>query len=192
VKASKAHAKHSDKDTARAQAFIYTVGGCLINPGWGGWAAIIYEGPRAREISGFERETTNNRMGLMATKEALIMPDEPSSVRLFSDSAYLVDGFEKGWVHSWERNGWKNAHKRPVKNRDLWSDLLELSRFHKVKFVKVARHAGYPREREVPHPRTARNRAGCVKKGSSVTVSLRVFRLLYRLFGPGYYYGDRA
>lgn len=106
MKASKVHAKRSSTDTAMAHADIYTDGGCLVNLGRGAWAVIIYEGPRAREISGFERETTNNRMELMAAKEALLMLDEPSSVRLFSDSAYLVDGFEKGWVHSWKRKGW--------------------------------------------------------------------------------------
>jgi ribonuclease HI len=123
---------------------VFTDGGCWGNPGPGGWAAVVYEGPKPKEISGSERETTNNRMELKAAIEGLKALKAPSRVRLFSDSAYLVNAFEKGWVSKWEHNGWRNAKKKPVENQDLWRELVKVSRLHDVEWVKVAGHAGIP------------------------------------------------
>jgi ribonuclease HI len=123
---------------------MYTDGGCRINPGPGGWAAVIYEGPKPEEIYGYEKSTTNQRMELRAAVEGLRYLKEPSRVRLYSDSAYLLNGMNEGWLINWERNGWKTAKKRPVKNADLWRELLEHSRFHDVEWIKVKGHAGNP------------------------------------------------
>lgn len=123
---------------------IYTDGGCRGNPGPGGWAAIIYEGPKPKEISGAEKNTTNQRMELRAAIEGLRCLKEPSRVRLYSDSVYLLNALNEGWLVKWESNGWKTAKKTPVKNADLWRELLGLSRFHKVEWVKVKGHAGNP------------------------------------------------
>jgi ribonuclease HI len=123
---------------------IYTDGGCRGNPGPGGWAALIYEGPRAEEIYGAEKNTTNQRMELRAAIEGLRYLKEPSRVRLYSDSTYLLNAMNKGWLVKWERNGWKTADKKPVKNADLWRELLELSRIHAVRWVKVKGHVGNP------------------------------------------------
>lgn len=123
---------------------IYTDGGCRGNPGPGGWAALIYEGPKPEKISGAEKNTTNQRMELRAAIEGLRYLKEPARVRLYSDSAYLLNAMNKGWLIRWEQNGWKKADKKPVKNTDLWRELLGLSRFHEVKWVKVKGHAGNP------------------------------------------------
>jgi ribonuclease HI len=115
------------------------------NPGKGGWAAVIYdEGPTPQQLSGSEQKTTNNRMELQAAIEALRALESPSKVRLFSDSAYLVNAFKEGWIFNWERNGWRKSNRKPVENQDLWQELLKLSRRHDVQFVKVPGHAGNP------------------------------------------------
>jgi ribonuclease HI len=121
---------------------VYTDGGCQGNPGVGAWAALIYEGPKPREIWGVERQTTNNQMELRAAIEALRALEEPSKVRLFSDSAYLINCMNEGWYLNWERNGWKNSKKKPVENANLWRELLELARYHEVKWIKIDGHAG--------------------------------------------------
>jgi ribonuclease HI len=123
---------------------IYTDGGCRGNPGPGGWAAIIYGGPKPKEISGAEKNTTNQRMELRAAIEGLRYLKEPSRVTLSSDSAYLLNAMNEGWLVNWERNGWKTTKKKPVKNADLWRQLLELARIHEVKWMKVKGHAGNP------------------------------------------------
>lgn len=123
---------------------IYTDGGCRGNPGPGGWAAVIYKGPKPEEIYGDEKHSTNQQMELRAAIQALRHLKEPSSVRLHSDSAYLTKAMSKGWLINWKRNGWKKADKKPVKNADLWRELLELSRLHEVEWVKVKGHAGNP------------------------------------------------
>jgi ribonuclease HI len=122
---------------------IYTDGGCRGNPGPGGWAAIVYEGPRPREVFGAEKDTTNQRMELKAATEGLRHLKEPSLVRLYSDSAYLVNAMNQGWLTNWEKSGWTKADKKPVKNADLWQELLRLSRYHDVEWVKVKGHAGH-------------------------------------------------
>lgn len=123
------------------QVTIYTDGACSGNPGPGGWGAVlIYEGNQ-REISGGAVHTTNNRMELSAALEALRALKEPCHVLLHSDSAYLVNAFEKHWLQAWERNGWKTASKNPVENQDLWQDLLVQTKQHVVEFVKVKGHS---------------------------------------------------
>lgn len=122
---------------------IYTDGGCLGNPGPGGWAAVIYRGSKPTEISGFEDATTNQRMELKAAIEALrSLGKQPRKVRLFSDSAYLINGMNQQWHLKWEKNGWKNAKKKPVENPDLWKELVRLSGQHTVEWKKVKGHAG--------------------------------------------------
>jgi ribonuclease HI len=125
-------------------AEIYTDGGCRGNPGLGGWAALVYKGSKPEEIYGAEKNTTDQRMELRAAVEGLQYLKEPSRVRLYSDSAYLLNAMNKGWLTRWERNGWKTANKKPVKNADLWRDLLALTRCHSVEWVKVKGHAGNP------------------------------------------------
>ncbi|MDP8951273.1 MAG: ribonuclease HI [Actinomycetota bacterium] len=115
-------------------------------PGAWAWAAMIYDGPKPKEVSGAERETTSNRMELRTAIEGVKRLEAPSSVRPFGDSAYLVNGFEEGWVRKWERYGWRTSAKKPVRNADLWRELVSLSRRHAVDFVKVAGHAGTGRK----------------------------------------------
>ncbi len=123
---------------------IYTDGACSKNPGDGGWAAVLMYGNANKEISGFEPDTTNNRMELRACIEALKALKEPCEVELYSDSAYLCNAFLRGWAYSWELNGWKTADKKEVKNTDLWQDILTLLKTHSVKFIKVKGHADNP------------------------------------------------
>jgi len=122
---------------------IYTDGACSGNPGPGGWAALLRYGTRTKEMSGFVAGTTNNRMELMGVIEALSALKEPCRVTVCSDSTYLVNAFEKGWIENWKLNGWKTAAKQPVENQDLWTILLMSIKKHghEVKFVKVAGHA---------------------------------------------------
>ena len=120
---------------------IYTDGACSGNPGDGGWAAILFYRNFRREVSGAERDTTNNRMELMAVIKGLGMLKEPCEVTVYSDSQYCVDAFLQGWVYGWQRNGWRTASRDEVKNVDLWKELLSAMRPHKVTFVKVKGHA---------------------------------------------------
>lgn len=120
---------------------IYTDGACSGNPGPGGWAAVLMYRGRIKEISGGERMTTNNRMELTAAIEGLRRLKEPCRVRLYTDSAYLVNCFKQRWYEKWEKNGWINSRKEPVENRDLWQELLRLVRLHDVQFLKVKGHA---------------------------------------------------
>ena len=119
---------------------IYTDGACRGNPGRGGWGAILVYGKFEKELSGGERETTNNRMELSAAIAGLSALKEPCRVTLYSDSKYLVSAYEEGWVYSWERENWKGGK---VKNPDLWKKMLELTAYHTVTFVWVKGHAGH-------------------------------------------------
>ena len=123
---------------------IYTDGACRGNPGVGGWGAILVYNGREKELSGGERETTNNRMELTAVITALSSLKEPCEVTLTSDSKYVTDGITKGWAASWRSKGWKKADKAPALNPDLWDKLLTLVELHKVTFVWVRGHAGHP------------------------------------------------
>ena len=120
---------------------IYTDGACSGNPGVGGWAAILLYNGHEKEISGYNKDTTNNRMELFAIIQGLHALKEPCEVELYSDSAYAVDAVNKGWLDAWQRSDWKTADKKEVKNRDLWRDLLLKTARHKVTFVKVKGHS---------------------------------------------------
>ena len=123
---------------------IYTDGACKCNPGPGGWGAVIVYNGIEKELSGGEAQTTNNRMELMAAISALEALKEPCDVTLTSDSKYMVDSIEKGWVYSWKAKGWKKADKSPALNPDLWERLLVQLARHEVKLVWVKGHAGHP------------------------------------------------
>ena len=121
---------------------IYTDGACTGNPGKGGFGAIlVYNGNEKRISKGF-RLTTNNRMELLGAIEALRLLKEKCEVTLTSDSKYLTDAINKGWLNSWQKNGWKKADKKPVLNIDLWQELLRLMNEHDVSFEWVKGHAG--------------------------------------------------
>ncbi len=122
---------------------IYTDGACRGNPGKGGWGAVLVYKGSEKELSGGERETTNNRMELTAAIESLKLLKEPCEVTLYSDSKYLIDSITKGWVYSWKSKGWKKADKSPALNVDLWEMLLKLLDVHKVTFVWVKGHDGH-------------------------------------------------
>lgn len=120
---------------------IYTDGACSGNPGPGGWGAVLMYGEHRKEISGGDAHTTNNRMELTGPIEALELLKQPCKVRLYSDSAYLVNAFNQRWIANWQRNGWQTSQKKPVENKELWQRLLELCRTHEVEFIKVKGHA---------------------------------------------------
>ena len=121
---------------------IYTDGACSGNPGPGGWGAVLLYNGHRKEISGYGGQTTNQRMEIKAAVEALKALKEYCRVRLYSDSAYVVNAFRKDWFSAWERNGWLNSRKEPVMNQDLWRELLDQSRRHRVTWVKVKGHSG--------------------------------------------------
>ena len=123
---------------------VYTDGACRGNPGKGGWGAILEYNGKRREMSGGERETTNNRMELTAVIEALSALKEPCEVNLYSDSKYVIDGLSKGWAQGWKKNGWKKSDKSPALNPELWDKLLELSEKHKLKYFWIKGHDGHP------------------------------------------------
>jgi len=131
---------------------IYTDGGCIGNPGDGGWAASLTYGTHTKSISGRFRDTTNNRMELRAAIEALKTLTRPCQVELYTDSVYLRNGITK-WVENWQKNGWKTANKKPVKNQDLWQSLLEAVERHEsaggVEWFWTKGHAGDEGNEEV-------------------------------------------
>ena len=122
---------------------LYTDGACRGNPGRGGWGAILVYGSREKEMSGGEPMTTNNRMELMAAIAGLEALREPCEVTLTSDSKYLTDAINKGWLISWKKNGWKKADKSPVLNVELWERIDRLISYHTVTFVWVHGHRGH-------------------------------------------------
>ncbi len=119
---------------------IYTDGACLGNPGKGGWAAIIIEPTGEREIVGYEKSTTNNRMELKAVIEALKEIEVNSQISLFSDSKYVIDGITK-WIKNWKINDWKTTDKKEIKNLDLWMDLDKLTSKFKITWNWVKAHS---------------------------------------------------
>ena len=123
---------------------IYTDGACRGNPGKGGWGAILVYGGVEKELSGGERETTNNRMELTAVISALSALRERCEVTLTSDSKYVIDAVTKGWAVLWKQKGWRKADKSPALNVDLWEQLLALLDQHEVTFVWVRGHNGHP------------------------------------------------
>ena len=123
---------------------IFTDGACSGNPGPGGWGAILKYGGKVKELSGGEKNTTNNRMELTAAIKGLSALKEPCSVTLTTDSKYVADGITLGWAESWRKNGWRKADKKPALNPDLWEELLNLCEKHEVKIVWVKGHDGHP------------------------------------------------
>lgn len=121
---------------------IYTDGGCTNNPGPGGYGVVIKNGKETQELSGGYRLTTNNRMELTACIVGLSTLEEPSSILLYSDSKYVVDGISKGWAKRWQSNGWMRNKTEPAVNPDLWEQLLALCDEHEVNFRWVKGHAG--------------------------------------------------
>jgi ribonuclease HI len=119
---------------------IYTDGACSGNPGPGGWGAVLIYNKRQKEISGFAENTTNQQMEIAAALEALRQLKEPCEVDIYSDSAYLVNAFIHGWINRWQKNGWRNAEKKPVANREFWEKLLDAAAPHSLHWHKVAAH----------------------------------------------------
>ena len=122
---------------------IFTDGACSGNPGPGGWGAVLRFAGKEKELSGGEKNTTNNRMELTAVIKALEALKEPCEVRLVTDSKYVADGLTKGWARSWQKNGWRKADKKPALNSDLWERLLALTDIHGVTVEWVKGHAGH-------------------------------------------------
>ena len=122
---------------------IFTDGACSGNPGPGGWGAILRYGGKEKELSGGEKETTNNRMELTAAIMALRALKEPCKVVLTTDSKYLSDGIGLGWAEGWKKNGWRKADKKPALNVDLWEEILELFKKHDVTINWVKGHNGH-------------------------------------------------
>lgn len=120
---------------------IYTDGACSGNPGPGGWGAILFYKGRAKELSGFEQDTTNNRMELKAVIEAVGALKAPCNLSIHTDSAYVCNAFKQGWLDNWSSNGWKTASKKPVENQDLWRALLAALKEHDYTFIKVKGHS---------------------------------------------------
>lgn len=122
---------------------IATDGACKGNPGRGGWGVLLRAGTTEKELSGGEAHTTNNRMELMAAIQGLKALNKPCRVKLSTDSRYVMDGLTK-WIKGWQRNGWRTADKKPVKNSDLWIELLEAAKPHRIEWLWVKGHAGHP------------------------------------------------
>lgn len=122
---------------------IYTDGACSGNPGPGGWGAVLVYNGIEKQLSGGEKNTTNNRMELTAVIEALKALKEPCNVALTTDSKYVCDAINKEWVFGWQNNNWRKADKKPALNVDLWEQLLELLKIHNVEFVWVKGHNGH-------------------------------------------------
>ena len=120
---------------------IYTDGACSGNPGPGGWGAILMYNEHKKEISGANKETTNNIMELTAVVEALKLLKHECNVKIYSDSAYVVNAFKNGWISNWMKNGWRTSSKEPVKNKELWMTLYEFTRIHNIEFIKVKGHS---------------------------------------------------
>ncbi len=123
------------------EVIIYTDGACSGNPGKGGWGAILMYGDIKKEISGAEAMTTNNQMELTAPIKALSLLKRPCKVKVYSDSAYLVNAFKEGWIYNWQKNGWKTANKQNVKNRELWEKIYNFTKIHEIEWIKVKGHA---------------------------------------------------
>ncbi len=131
----------NEKVEIKDSVVIYTDGACSGNPGAGGWGAVLIYGHNKKEISGFEEDTTNNRMELTAVIRALSLLKQKCNVELFSDSAYVVNAIKNNWLDNWKVNGWVGADKKPVKNIELWKELDSLLQTHNVNFNKVKGHS---------------------------------------------------
>ncbi|MDD4699928.1 MAG: ribonuclease HI [Oscillospiraceae bacterium] len=130
---------------------IFTDGSCSGNPGPGGWGAVMRFGNTEKELSGGEPETTNNRMELTACIKSLESLKEPCDVRLTTDSQYIVNGINKGWAKSWQKNGWRKSDKKPALNSDLWEALLNVIEKHNVEICWIKGHAGHDENERCDH-----------------------------------------
>ena len=119
---------------------IYTDGSCLGNPGNGGWAAIIIDNNKKIQIKGSKKDTTNNQMELLAPIKALKKIPKGSNVQIFTDSKYVKSGITE-WIHNWKKNGWKTSSKQPVKNKDLWTELDQMTNEFQIKWSWVKGHS---------------------------------------------------
>jgi ribonuclease HI len=128
---------------SKAEVVIYTDGSCLGNPGPGGYAAILRWDKEMKELSGCEAFTTNNRMEMMAVITALSYLADPSKVTIYTDSLYLKKGLEE-WLPKWQKNNWRTSENKPVKNKDLWQELVKLCNKHKVSWQWIRGHGDDP------------------------------------------------
>ena len=128
----------------KKEVTIYTDGACSGNPGPGGWGAILIYREQRKELSGFEPDTTNNRMELKAVIEAVRALKTACSIKIHTDSAYVCNAFHQNWLNNWKANGWKTSSKRDVENQDLWHELLSALDTHTYKFLKVKGHSDNP------------------------------------------------
>ncbi len=143
---------------------LWTDGGCKPNPGPGGWAAILVFRGVERELSGFEADTTNNRMELTAAAMGLAALTRPCQVRVYTDSEYLKNGITR-WHQGWVRKNWRNAAGDPVKNMDLWQRILDLCKTHKVEWQWVRSHVGIPMNERADRLATAARDEGMKSLG---------------------------
>ena len=120
---------------------LYCDGACSGNPGPGGYGTILIYKEHKKELSGFFEETTNNRMELFALIKGLLALKEPCIVDVYTDSAYLFNAFDRGWIISWQNNGWKTSSKKPVENQDLWHEIVNQTKQHTINWHKVKGHA---------------------------------------------------
>ena len=120
---------------------IYTDGACSGNPGPEGWAAVLFYNDKVKEISGFDKVTTNNRMELFAVIKALNSLKEPCKVNVYTDSAYIANAFINNWIEGWQKRNWLTSTKEKVKNQDLWEMLLKASKIHEISWIKVKGHS---------------------------------------------------
>jgi ribonuclease HI len=127
---------------------IFTDGACSGNPGPGGWGALLRYNDNEKEMSGGEKDTTNNRMEMLAAIVALESLSQPCDVNLYTDSTYLKDGITK-WIFGWKKNGWRTSAKKPVKNVDLWQRLDETIKPHDINWHWVKGHSGHPENERV-------------------------------------------
>ncbi|MCA9838177.1 MAG: ribonuclease HI [Trueperaceae bacterium] len=135
--------------TEKKRIYIFTDGSCDTTSGHGGWAYLLTYNGSQKEAAGYEGNTTNNRMELTAAVRALQALKEPCNVTLTTDSQYLKKAFTDGWLKNWQKNGWRTANKAPVKNKDLWLELLELSKQHELNWDWTKGHAGHPENERV-------------------------------------------
>ena len=137
-----------DPKSTSGKIEIFTDGACLGNPGPGGWGALLRRHDTEKEIAGGERETTNNRMELMAAIKGLEALKRPAKVALTTDSSYVKDGITK-WIGNWKKNGWRTAAKKPVKNADLWQRLDRVVDQHEITWLWVKGHSGHAENERV-------------------------------------------
>ncbi len=137
------YTKYKSNGDKMKKVEIYTDGACSGNPGKGGWGAVLIYNSNEKQLSGANPSTTNNRMELTAVIEALRELKEPCEVKLTTDSKYVCDAINKGWLYSWGKKGWKKADGKKALNVDLWQQLLEQLQIHNVEFIWVKGHAGH-------------------------------------------------